>query len=107
MRHGLRRRRQWLRGVAPGDGTAYGTEVDVGGSLRNLREKQKLTIRALAYQSGLAVNTLSLIENGKSSASVYTLQQLALAIDVPITDFLKLTHRKVKSHMSRRTTDCA
>jgi hypothetical protein len=36
-----------------------------------------LTIRALASQSGLAVNTLSLIENGKTSPSVSTLQQLA------------------------------
>jgi len=62
-------------------------EVNVGKSLRKLRDERGLTIRALASQSGLAVNTLSLIENGKTSPSVSTLQQLASAMDVPITAF--------------------
>ena len=35
------------------------------------------------------VNTFSLIENGKSSPSVGTLQQLALALDVPISKFFE------------------
>ncbi len=46
-------------------------------------------MRALAERSGLNVNTLSLVENGKSSPSVSTLQQLALALDVPISAFFK------------------
>jgi uncharacterized cupin superfamily protein len=37
--------------------------------------------------SGLNVNTLSLIENGKSSPSVSTLQQLAAALGLPVTEF--------------------
>jgi quercetin dioxygenase-like cupin family protein/DNA-binding XRE family transcriptional regulator len=48
-----------------------------------------VSIRSLAEQSGLNVNTLSLIENGKSSSSVSTLQQLADALDVPITAFFE------------------
>lgn len=64
-------------------------DVDVGGSLRKLREERNLTLRALAEKSGLAINTLSLIENGKSSPSVSTLQQLAIAFDVPITAFFE------------------
>lgn len=63
--------------------------IDVGGNLRRLREERSLTIRALADLSGLAVNTLSLIENGKSSPSVSTLQQLAAALNVPITVFFE------------------
>ena len=35
------------------------------------------------------MNPLSLIENGKTSPSVSTLQQLALALDVPITAFFE------------------
>lgn len=66
-----------------------GGEVDVGKSLRKLREEQGMTIRGLAAKSGLAVNTLSLIENGKTSPSVSTLQQLATALGVPITAFFE------------------
>ncbi|OGN89607.1 MAG: hypothetical protein A2Y88_06755 [Chloroflexi bacterium RBG_13_48_10] len=73
------------RGLAAGD---YGSnEVDVGHCLRKLRADRDLSIRSLAEQSGLNVNTLSLIENGKSSPSVSTLQQLASALEVPITAF--------------------
>jgi transcriptional regulator with XRE-family HTH domain len=61
--------------------------VDVGARLRALREARRLSIKALAEASGLAVNTLSLIEHGKSSPSVSTLQQLAVAMRVPITAF--------------------
>jgi transcriptional regulator with XRE-family HTH domain len=64
-------------------------DIDVGGSLRRLREEHNLTIRALAEKSGLAINTLSLIENGKSSPSVSTLQQLAVALEVPIIAFFE------------------
>jgi transcriptional regulator with XRE-family HTH domain len=64
-------------------------EVNVGCCLRKLRSEQKLSIRALAEQSGLAINTLSLIENGKTSPSVSTLQQVATALGVPITAFFE------------------
>jgi len=43
----------------------------------------------LAEKSGLAVNTLSLIQNDKTSPSVSTLQQLASALEVPITAFFE------------------
>jgi transcriptional regulator with XRE-family HTH domain len=62
-------------------------EVNVGRRLRFLRMEHGLSIRCLANQSGLNVNTLSLIENGKTSPSVSTLQLLASALDVPITTF--------------------
>lgn len=62
---------------------------DVGAHVRNLRIEAGLSIRALAELSGLNVNTLSLIENGKSSPSVSTLQQLAKALEVPITAFFE------------------
>ena len=64
-------------------------EILVGRKLRELRTKQALSLRALADRSGLNVNTLSLVENGKSSPSVSTLQQLALALDVPIAAFFE------------------
>lgn len=76
------------------DDTAY--RVNVGENLRRLREQRDLTIRALADQSGLAINTISLIENGKSSPSVNTLQQIASALGVPLTTFFEIEAPKTR-----------
>ena len=62
-------------------------EFDVGKRLNILRQERGFSIRTLAAKSGLAVNTLSLIENGKTSPSVSTLHQLAIALQIPITRF--------------------
>jgi transcriptional regulator with XRE-family HTH domain len=63
--------------------------VNVGRCLRELRAARGLSIRALAEQSGLNVNTISLIENGKTSPSVSTLQQIANALKLPINAFFQ------------------
>lgn len=64
-------------------------ETLVGNNLRELRTRKGLSLRSLAEISGLNVNTLSLVENGKSSPSVSTLQQLSLALNVPIASFFE------------------
>lgn len=64
-------------------------EENLGNRLRELRRQQGLSLRALAEKSGLSANTLSLIENGKTSPSVATLQQIALALNIPITAFFE------------------
>lgn len=65
-------------------------EILVGRNLRDLRTRQGLSLRGLADLSGLNINTLSLVENGKSSPSVGTLQQLAQALNVPISAFFEI-----------------
>ncbi len=65
------------------------TEINVGRRMRELRIERDLSIRALAEKSGLNVNTLSMIENAKTSPSVSTLQQVATALDVPINAFFE------------------
>jgi transcriptional regulator with XRE-family HTH domain len=65
------------------------SDINVGSRLREIRAERGLSIRALAEQSGLNVNTLSLIENGKTSPSVSTLLQAAAALNVPITAFFE------------------
>lgn len=62
-------------------------DVNVGEKLREIRSKRNFSLRVLAEKSELSINTLSLIENGKSSPSVSTLQKLANALDVPIASF--------------------
>jgi len=62
----------------------------VGQRMREIRTERGLSIRALAEASGLAVNTLSLIENGKISPSVSTLHRAAAALGVVITAFFEV-----------------
>ncbi|CAG0932631.1 HTH-type transcriptional regulator PuuR [Thermoflexales bacterium] len=69
-------------------------EVNVGRRLRELRLERNLSIRSLAELSGLNVNTFSLIENGKTSPSISTLQQIAAALEVPITAFFETDRPK-------------
>ena len=76
-------------------------DISVGQRLRELRSLQGLSLRTLAEKSSLNINTLSLIENERSSPSVSTLQQLAQSLQVPVTEFFqpvseikKVVHQK-------------
>jgi len=63
--------------------------VSVGSRVREIRHERGLSIRDLAEESGLAVNTLSLIENEKSSPSVKTLKQIAQALQIPLVSLFE------------------
>ena len=66
------------------------TETSVGKRLREIRTLRGLSMRSLADMSGLNINTLSLIENERTSPSVSTLQQLAQSLNVNITEFFEV-----------------
>ena len=61
----------------------------VGSRLRILRISQGFSLRSLAERSGLNINTLSMIENSKSSPSISTLQQISIALNIPIIKFFE------------------
>jgi transcriptional regulator with XRE-family HTH domain len=69
------------------------TSPNVGARLRELREGSKLSLRALARQSGLSVTAIARIEKGQASPSVSTLQQLATALGVPVVAFFQVESR--------------
>lgn len=62
---------------------------DIGPRLRALRRRRGLSLRALAELCGLSVNTISLVERGKTSPSVATLHRLATALGVSMTFFFE------------------
>lgn len=64
-------------------------EIFIGRKLRELRNRHRLSLRSLANRSGLNINTLTLIENGKTSPSVSTLQRLAFAMNIPVAAFFE------------------
>lgn len=63
------------------------TEPNVGPRIRTIRMEKGLSLRALAALCGMSANAISLIERCENSPTVSSLHQLALALDVPITDF--------------------
>jgi len=87
-------RRRCRRKFAETANSALPNGIDVGGRLRALRNAHSLSLRALAESSGLNFNTLSLIENGKTSPSVSTLQQIAAALQIPIAAFFQSEPQK-------------
>ncbi|MBN1536518.1 MAG: cupin domain-containing protein [Anaerolineales bacterium] len=91
-----RRQSHWreslMASMQPSPENSIPLEINVGRRLQELRAMQELSIRALAEKSGLNFNTLSLIENEKTSPNVNTLQQLATALQIPITAFFEAAY---------------
>ena len=69
-------------------------EPNVGQMIKSLRDKQKLSLRALAELSNISTNAISKIERGDTSPTVASLHQLADALGVHITDlFVQDIHK--------------
>jgi transcriptional regulator with XRE-family HTH domain len=64
-------------------------EVAIGREVRAHRRKQEITVADLSKVTGLSIGMLSKIENGNTSPSLTTLQNLANALSVPITTFFR------------------
>lgn len=73
---------------APNNISSAGDE-QLGKKIRELRGLKGWTLKQIAEISDLNINTLSLIEKGKNSPSISTLQRLATAMNVPIKDFFE------------------
>ena len=62
-------------------------EANIGAGVRQLRKSLDLTIAELAVASGVSSGMLSKIENGMITPSLTTLDVLAKALNVPISQF--------------------
>ena len=69
--------------------TPDGESTEIGSRIREIRKQRGLTIRALAEICEISPNTLSLIENDRTSPNIRTLGQLATGLDVTISSFLE------------------
>jgi transcriptional regulator with XRE-family HTH domain len=63
--------------------------IQIGARVRSIRKQQGLTIRALAEKSQISPNTLSLIENDRTSPSLRTVGQLAQGLGVSLMTLLE------------------
>lgn len=73
--------------TAPGTADSQSIEEAIGAQVRALRKRHDMTVAELASQAGLSAGMLSKVENGAISPSLSTLQSLAQALNVPLTDF--------------------
>jgi transcriptional regulator with XRE-family HTH domain len=64
--------------------TCFRCETLLCERVRTLRHERSLSIRSLAEKCGISINTLSLIENNRTSPSVHTLNLLAGGLGVPM-----------------------
>lgn len=64
----------------------------LGKRLRELRQERGLTIREVSARSGISVNAISMIENGRTSPSVHTLHEIAKIIKTPVAEFFNEKH---------------
>ena len=56
--------------------------------LKELRTHREFTLKVLAELSGLSVSYLSDIERGRTTPTLATLEQLAIALEISLLDFL-------------------
>jgi transcriptional regulator with XRE-family HTH domain len=66
------------------------SQEDVGYRIRELRQSRKLSLRALAQKSGVAVSFLSKIEAGRSSPTLATLLKILEALDTSAPEFFAI-----------------
>lgn len=62
----------------------------IGQTIAQLRKEHKISQRVLAEQSGITHSAISSIENGKVSPSVSSLQKIANAFSMSLSDFFIL-----------------
>ena len=61
-------------------------EPSVGGRLRSLRVARRLTLRDIATRAGLSESFLSQLERGQTGATVQSLQRIAEALGIEVSD---------------------
>ncbi len=64
-------------------------EITLGSRLRSLRKERRLSLEQLSGKSGVALATLSRIENGKGSGTFRTHQKISEAFGLSLPEFYR------------------
>jgi transcriptional regulator with XRE-family HTH domain len=68
--------------------------------VKHFRERQELSLRALAGRAGMSYTYLCNVENGKADPSLSTLKRLAGALGITVSDLV--TDEKVNIRLRNR-----
>ena len=75
--------------------------MDISGAfgqvLREARKANKLSQEQLAELSGMHVNHISFIERAKTSPSLQAMQQIALALNAPLSELIVQAELKAEA----------
>jgi quercetin dioxygenase-like cupin family protein/DNA-binding Xre family transcriptional regulator len=63
--------------------------MNIGETIRKLRKEKKMTLLELSERSGVALATLSRMENGKMTGTLESHVNICRALEVPLTDIYK------------------
>jgi transcriptional regulator with XRE-family HTH domain len=66
--------------------SAAAAEANVGGQLRTLRHSRRLTLREIGDRADLSESFLSQLERGQTGATIASLQRIARALGVEVSD---------------------
>jgi transcriptional regulator with XRE-family HTH domain len=69
-------------------------DENLGESLRRLRERQHISLRALAEQTGFSASFLSQIENSQCSPSISSMEKIAAALGVTLWQFFQVAETR-------------
>ena len=72
-----------------GEGSDRSLYRHLGGTIRELRQKDHLTIAEVAAQAGISRGMLSKIENGQAATSLDTLSRIAKALGVSLAHLFR------------------
>jgi transcriptional regulator with XRE-family HTH domain len=64
-----------------------GTAESLGAQLRRLRRRRGWTLAEVSARSGLAISTLSKVENDRISLTYHNLAKLAVGLELDLSDF--------------------
>ncbi|PLX96228.1 MAG: Cro/Cl family transcriptional regulator [Desulfuromonas sp.] len=79
-------------------------EYNIGAKIKELRKARKLTLQAVATETGFSPALISQIENNNVSPPIATLSKLARFFDVKISHFFE-EEEEVRRYEVVRTTD--
>jgi len=80
--------------------------MDIGSAIRAIRKRKKITIAQICAETGLSQGFMSQVETNKTSPSIATLDNIANALNVPLTYLLmkKDERMSVVRRSERKTT---
>ena len=65
--------------------------IKFGQHLKKLREKRKISLTLFAYENDLDKSTISRIENGLVDPKLSTLDKIAKAFEIPLSELMNFT----------------
>jgi transcriptional regulator with XRE-family HTH domain len=72
-----------MQAASSGDGAVH---VELGERLRAIRQLRRRTLKEIASAAGISESFLSQLERGRTNATIATLQRLATALGIQVSD---------------------